>query len=393
MTEKIVRRRCSLCGKLKPQTAEFFPRESKCKSTGLKAICRLCHTGREADRVAGLRAEGGKYAKVSVSDAVKMQADEDTVSTQRVQLKEYAREIRFLRTQLSAASFLKDAPPGRFVVTPKRAAKVSEATAVACLSDVHVGETVIPEQVNGMNEYSVAICRERCSRFFERVVRLTEKERQDVEIRELILFLGGDLIDGALHMDTIMHNEVAAPMKQAAIAQEIVSAGLDHLIRTGKFARITVVCKDGNHGRVTQRLHHASRTGNSLEWILYRNLRDRFPDLNWIIEENLHTYLKVYDKVVRFHHGDTIAYGGMNGFFTYLNRRRFQWNSGRRADLDVLGHLHQYTATKRFVVNGSVVGHNPFAVSIGAEFEAPMQAYFLLDKRRGLTVTIPILLD
>lgn len=269
-----------------------------------------------------------------------------------------------------------------------------EATVIACLSDVHIGATVIPGQVQGLNEYNIEVAKHRVDSFFRKVARLTDKERQDVVINELVLFLGGDIIDGALHLDTIMSNEVSEPMKQAVIAQNLIESGLKFL--EPHFKRITVVCKDGNHGRVTNRIHHSSRVGNSLEWYMYYNLAARMPHLNWVIEEGLHTYLTLYaghpgQRTLRFHHGDTISFGGVNGFYTYLNRRRYQWNIAKQADIDVLGHLHCYTATKRFVVNGSVVGYNPFAISLGAEYEPAMQALFLVDRKRGMTVNIPIL--
>lgn len=272
---------------------------------------------------------------------------------------------------------------------------VDEATVIACLSDVHIGELVRPEQVQGLNQYNMEIARQRMDEFFSKIVKLTEKERQDVEIRELILFLGGDIIDGALHLDTIMANDVSEPMMQAVAAQNWIESGLLHL--ESHFDKITIVCKDGNHGRVTHRIHHASRQGNSLEWFMFHTLAGRLPQFNWINDTALHTYVDVYKghpggKTIRFHHGDTISFGGVNGPYTYLNRRAMQWNKGRQADIDVMGHLHMYRVNPiGWVLNGSVVGYNPFAISLGAEYEPPTQAFFLIDKKRGMTVNIPIL--
>ena len=280
------------------------------------------------------------------------------------------------------------------VIQPSANKGVDEATVVAVLSDVHIGAEVRPEQVQGLNQYSIEIARKRVDQFFQKIARLADKERQDVTINELVLFLGGDIIDGALHLDTIMSNEISEPMRQAVLAQSWIESGL--LFLEKHFSHITVVCADGNHGRVTHRIHAASRQGNSLEYFMYYNLSARLPQFTWIVNESLHTYLTFYkgypgERTIRFHHGDTISYGGVNGPFTYLNRRRYQWNIAKHADIDVLGHLHMYRATLRFIINGSVVGHNSFGVSIGAEFEPPMQAFFLMDRKRGMTVNIPIL--
>jgi hypothetical protein len=91
-------------------------------------------------------------------------------------------------------------------------------------------------------------------------------------------------------------------------------------------------------------------------------------------------------------HGDRIAFGGINGFYTYLHRKIAEWDRAVRADTTFLGHLHQWTPNRRYVVNGSVPGYNPFAVSLGCIFEKPTQAFMLYDKQRGPTVQIPILL-
>ncbi len=189
-----------------------------------------------------------------------------------------------------------------------------------------------------------------------------------------------------------MTNEIAEPIRQSVIAQECIEAGLNYLQNHGKYRKITVVCCDGNHSRITNKMHANSRQGNALEYFMYYNLAHRFPQLNWVMAEGLHVYLKVYDKVIRFHHGDTISFGGVQGPYMYLNRRIYQWDEGHKADYSVQGHLHCYTVgTRRWLINGSLIGYSPYALTFGGEFQPPIQSFFLYDKRRGPTVQIPIL--
>ncbi len=56
--------------------------------------------------------------------------------------------------------------------------------------------------------------------------------------------------------------------------------------------------------------------------------------------------------------------------------------------------LHQYTTTRRYCVNGSVVGYSPYGMASRSfmKGEPPTQAFFLCDKKRRITVNIPILL-
>ena len=308
-------------------------------------------------------------------------------------LKQAVETIEELEEELQAARRLQSRNTS-LVIHPRRSSKTSEATAVALFTDLHIGNTITLAQTNGINEYNTAIARKRAATFFERVVRLTDKERQDVHIEELVLFLGGDFIDGTLHMDVIQTNNPATPMEQAVIAQDIIEAGLMYLEKHGNFKRITIVCKDGNHGRVSVKMHWNSRIGNSLEWFLFYNLARRYPQFNWIVDESFLSYLKIYDWVFRFHHGDRIYFGGQNGFYSNYHILISSDNASVVADFDVTGHLHQYTTTRRYVVNGSVVGYSPYGMASRSfmKGEPATQAFFLVDKKRRITVNIPILL-
>ncbi len=306
-------------------------------------------------------------------------------------LKQALAEIQVLEAQVEAVKSLQGAK-STLTIKPSEGKNKSEATAVAVATDWHLGCTVRPEQVSGLNSFDVATAKTRIIRFFERTVRLIKKERQDVRITELVLFLGGDLIDGALHLDTIQTNEIAEPIHQAVLCQSLIEGGLNYLLNHSGCARITVVCCDGNHSRITAKMHSNSRLGNSLEYFMYHNLSLRFPTLNWVIAEGLHTYLDIYDHKVRFHHGDTISFGGVQGPYMYLNRRIYQWDEGIKADYSVQGHLHCYTVgTRRWLINGSLIGYSPYALTFGSEAQPPIQSFFLMDKKRGPTVQIPIL--
>jgi hypothetical protein len=58
----------------------------------------------------------------------------------------------------------------------------------------------------------------------------------------------------------------------------------------------------------------------------------------------------------------------------------------------VLGHFHQLFDGGRFIVNGSLIGYDSFALSIKASYEKPKQVMFLMDRKRGRTFTCPIFL-
>ena len=83
----------------------------------------------------------------------------------------------------------------------------------------------------------------------------------------------------------------------------------------------------------------------------------------------------------------------MGGIFIPANKAIAQWNKVQWADLDVFGHFHQMKDGGNFVSNGSLIGFNAYALSIKADYEHPKQAFFLIDRKRGRTITAPIVFD
>jgi len=160
-------------------------------------------------------------------------------------------------------------------------------------------------------------------------------------------------------------------------------------------ANLTIVCRPGNHSRITKRIRYATEDGNALETYLYSHIANLYSmeeRVKVVSPPGYHTYIDVYDKVLRFHHGHRIRYlGGVGGITIPVNKRISEWDKGRRADLDVFGHFHQMFDGGKFICNGSLIGTTPFSLGFG--YEIPKQTFFVIDKKRGKTIVAPILLD
>ncbi len=115
------------------------------------------------------------------------------------------------------------------------------------------------------------------------------------------------------------------------------------------------------------------------------------------ISDSYFNYLDVYGRTLRFHHGDAIKYGGGVGGLTIpLIKAIHRANQSRRADADFVGHFHQlmpFSRSHRFVVNGSLIGYNAYALRIGASPEEALQSFHLLDAQRGFTIAAPIVVE
>lgn len=304
------------------------------------------------------------------------------------------RENEELRREMRAVHEIRKAT-STHIIKPRKGKNTSEAVAFSIASDWHIEEEVRPGTVMGMNKFNLDVAKERSDAFWRRTARLVAKEQQDVVVSELVVGLLGDFITGRLHEENL-ENCLLRPVEAIVYAQELVEAGIVFLLEHTNL-KLTFICKAGNHTRMTRKVHFSTEMGNALELSMYHNLRKRFENekrVTFVIDDSYLTYLDIYGYSIRFHHGHAVRYyGGVGGLTIPMNKAIAQWDINRQANLSVCGHFHQYMPMRRFVVNGSLIGFNAFALAGKFEFEPPSQSFFLLDKKRGKTVSIPILFD
>jgi hypothetical protein len=334
--------------------------------------------------------KGASMAYHEIERKSTQQKFEKQISELKAQIAALIAERESHRDQLAAIIELKEAPK-KFVL-PKTVTKKERdrAAAVAVASDWHVEETIQAAAVNGLNEFNLKIAERRVDRFFRGIVRLTEIERAGIEIDTLILFLGGDLMTGYIH-EELQESNGLSPTQTMLWLYERIYANLDLIKREGKFKRIVIPCCFGNHGRTTKKSRVSTAAANSYEWLLYKFLERTRPDFEWIVADSYLVYSSVFDRIIRWHHGDGIVYrGGVGGLSIPTEKKIAKWNTAKVADLDVFGHYHQYQQNPKWCSNGSLIGYGPYSITIGAGYEPPQQTFFLFDERRGRTCTWPI---
>lgn len=262
-----------------------------------------------------------------------------------------------------------------------------EATLVALLSDVHIEEEVRPSHVNEINSYSLPIAKARLDHYFTTLLRLVKIEQTHTKVETLVLALLGDFITGNIHDDAVL----ALQENEALVfAQEHLISGIDYLLANSKL-KLVIPCHSGNHARVTKEQRHATEHQFSVEWLMYKFLAAHYKGnsrVTFIIPEGYHSYLQIYDKTVRFHHGHNIRYGGGIGGITIpVNKAINEWNKLRFAHMDCFGHFHQAVDGGNFIANGSMIGFNAYALSIKASPEEPAQMLFGVHSKLGFYLT------
>ena len=304
------------------------------------------------------------------------------------------RERDHLRRQLAALAGAPDVVPREVRIAQRRQSQ-REATAIVLASDWHCEERVTREATNGLNEFDLAIFKDRARWFFANTAKLLHKEQRDIRIPHMILAVLGDMLSGSIHRDLAESNHLGL-MDAVALAQDTIAGGIRYLLAETD-VRLTVVWKVGNHSRVTHEQRVQTEQAVSLEWLVGHSLAQFFADeprVTFVRDRSLLTYVDVYGRAIRFTHGHAFKYaGGVGGLTIPVNKKIAEWDKGRQAHLTCFGHLHTYMRGQRFVSNGSLIGYGPYSVWIGAAFEPPMQAFTLIDSRFGRTVEAPVLLE
>jgi hypothetical protein len=124
---------------------------------------------------------------------------------------------------------------------------------------------------------------------------------------------------------------------------------------------------------------------------------EKNANVSWQIGTGHLNYIDLDGFIVRTCHGHNIRYaGGVYGLALPASKAIAAWDAHRRADLTVFGHYHTWGWLRggRYVSNGSVIGHSPYAVAIKASPERPCQGCVVIDHgRKEVTKAYPLFCD
>lgn len=272
---------------------------------------------------------------------------------------------------------------------------LAEATPLILASDWHVEHEIRPEQVADSNHFNLEIAEERMERFFRASRWGIDHQRQvPFKIRSAILWWGGDFMQNYLHEDDNESN-LLSPTETVTFLFDNMTRGIDFLLEDPEIDQWVFPMNDGNHGRTTKKLRAATRIENSLEVLLYTQLARHYAHekrIRWILPTSQFTFLHdVYGRSIRFLHGDVFKWGGgIGGLTVPMFRALGRWETMQHADLTCMGHWHQRYCLPNVIVNGSLCGYDPYAMSIGASWEAPVQCMRVLEPKRFSSSDIPL---
>ena len=355
--------------------------------------CRQARWGRDALRSGHL---------------IKINTDKDRAEAHRYQELIDARKAknqnRRLKEQIVAADRIveaaKDAmgtlPTVRVAVIPHRhRAEVSDEEALLLLTDHHIGAKFTLREMGGLNQFDINEYSRRLKHVVTSTVRFL-KGRTDISVRRLVIFLGGDMIDGLIH-DSLERNADVSIADQVVIGAHLLSLAIRDL--SAEFPEIQIACAPGNHGRF-RKPHEAEAVTQNFDTLLYVLLRQRLekqPNIKWSIPREFWNYQQLAGHGVLLLHGH-VGIRGFTGNATYPgyglrrsvdNLQHILKRLGRPVQYIAMGHFHSFFSTSHedglLTINGSIVGANPYGLASGFPYRPAVQVLQTFNKKYGMS--------
>lgn len=293
----------------------------------------------------------------------------------------------------------------RKVVAPKWLASKpgakGRAVGLLHLSDLHVGEVVLAEEIGGINEYNPEIFQRRFRRMISASIEILPRWAADCKLEGVILALNGDLISGDIH-DELRRTNAITSHEQVALATDEIAAAINKL--ADRFGTVMVTVTPGNHGRSTEKTHAKRMAALSYDTMVGNILARQFVEDERVtinIAAGPDILFPVFGWWALQTHGDSMGTGGGQGFAgpelpIVRGGKKVKlsgFSSGQRYDLILTAHYHTSSNPGKLLANGSMVGYSEYAQRIRGEPEPPQQWLGLIHEKWGLRERVPIALE
>lgn len=265
-------------------------------------------------------------------------------------------------------------------------------TAVALVSDYHIGEVVSAEETGGLAHYDWETFTRRWQYHVDSIGGICFGKLTGYDLPRLKICMLGDMVSGIIH-DELIETAEGTVMEWVIDGGHLIAQGIRQL--ANEFPEVSVDCVVGNHGRMSKQVKFKRRYVN-WDYLLYNfvalELKDQ-PNVTFNIPKSFYMLSEVEGHHLLNLHGDNIKswsgipWYGITRAVTNLSALLHQQR--RTFDIVNLGHFHNAGTLDRIdcemVLNGSAVGGNEF--SIGAMFTStqPRQVMYGVHPDRGRT--------
>ena len=302
------------------------------------------------------------------------------------------RIFSYAKTSLDAYSPI--TPPQR---TPKATRRTTVESAVLLNSCYHIGETVDPLQMGGLNAYDFDIFTRRFQQLIDTTLSFTQENLRGYKFDELWFVHLGDAVSGIIHKELETSNCLNI-VEQVTLGACVVAQGIRELCAV--FPRVIFLGLPGNHGRTEQKYYFKNKSQVNWDHVFYNYLalflRDQ-PNITFRLPFSFWAGFSIKNWFFHASHGDTIK--SWNGIPFYgLNREVAKWSQiaaarGQFYHYYIRSHFHtrgsMQTDIGENILNGSLIGAGEYSIAIPGVSD-PTQTLFGVHARHGKTWELPI---
>lgn len=331
---------------------------------------------------------------------------EDDFLRMRTQLQQKDAQIRTLENERLTEEALMNTMKDSMLSLPK--VKVDpykgkvlrpghEEDQILLFSDLHAGEIIRKEEVDGFNEYNFEIMCRRLWHLSESILSINDLHSNAYKVKRLWVLSLGDIVTGEIHnMAETNEFPILSTIQQTAL---IISQFLIRL--ASRYEEIQYVAVAGNHDR----RHEKPRTKGAYDnwatmvnWAVsvlcanQPNIKFHCPKSQFLIVD-----IRNWKWLVRHGHDKVNSLAGIPFYGISKKASSYQSLFRKRGgyDYSAIGHYHQQTQLNddRLFVNGSVIGANEYAICDLAAYSPPSQKLIGIDDHHGVTYTYKLTLQ
>lgn len=313
------------------------------------------------------------------------------------ELQKQEEELSSLRKALDTVQRLEqsDLQPPNWLL-PRERQRAQASTLVAMLSDLHLDEVVLPEEVDGLNAYNRNIAEIRLRAWTVNTIKMARAHLAGLRYDGFVLLLGGDIFSGDIHEELSETNEDTMIGSLLFWSEQIATAvGM----LADEFKKVHIAAVAGNHGRTTRKPRAKLRARTNYDWLLAKMLERHFATdkrITFQIPESSDCLVSIYGRGHLLTHGDQAHGGsGIGGIYPPIMRLRARKAQRYLAvdwsfDTLWLGHWHQYLPSPSLIINGSMKGYDEYAYINNFQHEQPQQALAVVTSHRGIILQAPV---
>ncbi len=330
---------------------------------------------------------------------------QDTINELRRALKQAHRNADIADAIRDIVGEIADTPrtPPRWITEPENREKnrPTPEVPVMMLSDLHLGERVERDEVNGVNEYNMEVAEERLERWVETTIKLCRENHTGV-YPGAVLCLPGDNVSGGLHPElkaTDDEEAIPASIKAVDWLAAAIARAVDY------FGHLYIPATAGNHGRNTAKPEFKRYYRKNFDWLIYCMLQRHFADdsrIQFDVRPSNDVHFRVFNERYLLLHGDMLGVKGGDGIIGSIGpiMRGEVKRSGQSSvlglpfDKVLMGHWHQQLWLPRAIVSGTMKGFDEYAKNqLGAKPERPQQPLWFVHPSHGITAHWNIYVD